>query len=403
MRGPWVGLALIATVGAFAPPAAAPAYAQERTLEQVKTEVLRRAGRQNPFEFVRRDDVEEVVRGLDSLDRDHWAQQWCRMGLRHEARGDRLLAEGAAPAQIGEAYTLAFNYCRAGRYPVASTPGKREAYQHSLRMFRKAAAYFDPPLQIVRFPFEGRELIGYLQVPRGAVRPPVVLHWGGVDGWKEDRQLNSSVLHRFGFATFTMDMPGTGENPILFGEPRAERTFSAAIDHLIGRGDVDGRRIGVWGSSFGGYWGAKLAYTEAGRIRAAVTQGGNVHHGFQPEWLGPALTRTAATYLLGPSSLLDARSFVLGVRTLDEVLRAAPALSLKTQGLLDRPSAPLLAVNGKLDDQAPIEDVYILLEHGAPKEARVYPQGRHMGRSPGMREDELATMIATWLRQRLGP
>jgi hypothetical protein len=35
----------------------------------------------------------------------------------------------------------------------------------------------------------------------------------------------------------------------------------------------------------------------------------------------------------------------------------------------------LLAVNGKLDDQAPIEDVYLLLEHGNPKEARVYPEG----------------------------
>lgn len=232
-------------------------------------------------------------------------------------------------------------------------------------------------------------------------RPPLVIHWGGVDGWKEDRQRNSSILHAQGLATFTMDMPGAGDNPARFMEPDAERTFSAAIDHLQQRDEVDGARIGVWGGSFGGYWAAKLGHVEAARIKAAVTQGGNVHHGFQREWLEPALTRTASTYLLGPSSLFDARSWVLGARTLEEVLAMAPRLSLLDQGLLDGPCAPLLAVNGKLDDQAPIADVYILLEHGMPKTARVYPDGGHMGRTPGMKERVIAELIAQWLRDRL--
>jgi len=99
--------------------------------------------------------------------------------------------------------------------------------------------------------------------------------------------------------------------------------------------------------------------------------------------------------------LLDARSWVLGARTLEEVLALAPALSLKDQGLLNMPSAPLLAVNGKRDDQAPIEDVYLLLEHGAAKSARVYPEGGHMGRTPGMKELEIAEMISRWLQEQL--
>ena len=68
---------------------------------------------------------------------------------------------------------------------------------------------------------------------------------------------------------------------------------------------------------------------------------------------------------------------------MEEFLEVAPRFSLKTMGLLDKPSAPLLGVNGKLDDQAPVADIYLLLEHGNPKSARIYPDGHHMGRTPG--------------------
>ncbi len=373
----------------------------ERTLEQVKAEILRRAGRNSPLEHITPEDAQAAVAALTSLDRDHWAAVWCEIGLRHEAEGDALLRQGADDKKIRDAWFLAYANCRTGRYPVASTPGKQEAHRHSLRCFRKAARYFDPPLQVIEIPFEGKTLTGYLQLPAGVSRPPVVIHWGGVDGWKEDRQRNSAILHRHGLATFTMDMPGAGDNPVKYLEPDAERTFSTAIDHLQQRDEVDGARIGVWGGSFGGYWAAKLAHVEHARIRAAVIQGGNVHHGFQREWLEPALTRTASTYLLGPASLLDARSWALGARGLEEVFTLAPRLSLKDQGLLDGPCAPLLAENGRRDDQAPIADVYLLLEHGTPKTARVYPDGGHMGRTPGMKESAIAEMIALWLQENL--
>ena len=117
--------------------------------------------------------------------------------------------------------------------------------------------------------------------------------------------------------------------------------------------------------------------------------GGNVHYGFQSEWLVPAFTTGGATYLFGAQSLLDARGRAMGVKTVEEFLEAVAPLSLKTMGLLDKPSAPLLGVNGKLDDQAPIADVYLLLEHGNPKSARVYPRrpphGPHAG--PARRRD----------------
>ena len=382
---------------AAAPKAAAP----WRSLEEVKQELMRRAGRLSPFEDIRREDAQQVVDALTSLDRDLWAQLWSKLGLAYEAKADARAREGAGGHELAELYTLAFDYCRVGRYPVPSTPGKEESYRHSLRAFRKAAKYFDPPLHVIELPFDGNTLVGYLQLPPGVARPPVVMHWGGVDGWKEDRLRAAAFILQAGLASLTIDMPGSGENPVRYGDPAAERTYSAWLDHLAQRADVDGSRVAVWGGSFGAYWAARLAFVEARRIKGAVFHGGNVHHGFQEKWLVPAFTTGGATYLFGAGSLLEARGRAMGTKTLEEFLAAVPSLSLKDMGLLDRPSAPILGINGKLDDQAPVEDIYLLMEHGSPKEARIYPQGHHMGRTPGMPEDEIRNTIVTWMKDKL--
>jgi hypothetical protein len=54
-----------------------------------------------------------------------------------------------------------------------------------------------------------------------------------------------------------------------------------------------------------------------------------------------------------------------------------------------------LIVNGKDDLQTPIADLYILLEHGTPKSARVFPGG-HMGQTP-----ETLPTIIRWLLNEL--
>jgi esterase FrsA len=369
------------------------ALAQKRTLDDVKRDIQRRVTqKQQPFDDVRAEEVGRVLASLTSLEKDEWGKRWCDVGLAHEQRGDDLLAKNAPRKETGEEYYLAYSYCHIGRYPAPSSPAKQSAYEHTRRTFKKAANYFDVPLQVLEIPFEGKKLTAYLQVPPGALRPPVVMYWGGVDVWKEDHQRNSAIMHAKGLATLLLDQPGTGESPVRFTEPNAERIFSTAMDYLASRSDVDGRRVAVWG----------LAYVEAKRLKGAVFHGGNAHYGFQEEWLRPALTKTASNYLLGPSSLFDSRSFVLGVKTLEDVFRVAPKLSLKDQGLLDRASAPMLIVNGKLDDQAPIADSYLLMEHGSPKETRFYPEGGHMGATPGLNPDAIATVIIDWLKLRLG-
>lgn len=378
-----------------------PAGSRERTLDEVKAEFMRRAGRLNPFEDIRREDAERVMAALKSLDRDHWAEEWCKIGLSYEEQGDARAKSGASGTELAELYMHGYDACRVGRYPTPTSPGKLAAYQHSLRMFRKAAKSFDPPLEVVELPFEGKKLIGYLQRPPGVTKPAVVMHWGGVDGWKEDRLRITKSILRQGMAALAIDMPGSGENPVLYGDPAAERTYFTWLDHLAQRTDVDGKRIGVWGGSFGAYWAARLAFTAKDRIGGAVFHGGNIHYGFQREWLVPAFTTGGATYLFGAASLLEARGRAMGTKTMEEFLEAAPKFSLLTMGLLDKPSAPLLGVNGKLDDQAPVADIYLLMEYGNPKSARIYADGHHMGRTPGQPADHITETIVAWLKERV--
>jgi len=372
----------------------------EKSLEEIKADILHRAGRFNPFERVNKTDVEQVLKQLTSLDSDLWGRAWGKLGAKYEALALEQEKIGKLK-DAGQIYYLAYEYYRVGRYPVPSSSEKMNCYKGALRTFLKSGATMEPPVERTEIPFEGKKVVGYLQIPPGVTRPPVVMHWGGVDGWKEDRRSNNDILLKLGLACFTIDIPGAGENPCLGSDLRAERTFSAAMDYLETRPDLDGKRIACMGGSFGGYWAAKLAHTEPARLRGAVNWGAGVHRAFQEEWLRPALTLTASQYLMGPASLLDARSYIFGVRTLEETLKIAPSLSLVTQGLIDQPCAPLLCINGKEDDQHPISDLYLLAEHGSPKELRIMAGAGHMGRKKGQSNDEVVNIVTQWLKEKL--
>jgi hypothetical protein len=47
----------------------------EKSLEEIKADILQRAGRVNPFEGVKKEDVEGVLKNLTSLDADLWGKE----------------------------------------------------------------------------------------------------------------------------------------------------------------------------------------------------------------------------------------------------------------------------------------------------------------------------------------
>ena len=125
-----------------------------------------------------------------------------------------------------------------------------------------------------------------------------------------------------------------------------------------------------------------------------------MHNYFTPEWQKPGLS--TREYLF---DLFPARAAVFGVETMDEFLAYGPRLSLKTEGFLGQPSAPMLILNGALDTQVPISDLYLLLQSGGTaKEAWVNPNGGHTGRSvdwPNSRIFE--EIILPWINGKLEP
>ena len=382
------GLAIGATLATaqLAPP---------RTLDELKAEIIERADRKAyPVSQLDPAEVREALGNLRSQNRDEWAAAWGAIGDRYLAKGKAL--ESSDKAAAARAFEHAMEYYMFARFPLEDSPGTFKAYEKALEAFSGYARSIDPPIEAVKFAYEGKEIVGYLRKPKGAKKPPVVMTIGGLDGRKENAAIRNAAYLRHGIAFFSLDMPGTGQTRILI-EPGAEKVFSAAIDELNKRPDIDAQRIAVYGGSWGGHWSARVAYTEKDRIRGAVVQGGPVHGYFQPEWQRKALgTRE---YLFG---LFEARAAVDGGKTLDDFLAYGPKMSLADAKWLAKPSAPMFLINGARDTQVPISDLYVLLRSGSPKEVWVNPEGGHMGRTRTLSDQQIfETVTLPWVVRRL--
>ena len=333
--------------------------------------------------------AEAIFRRLTNLDAEPWVAAWSPLGESAERSGDDFARQGK-DKEAAEAYSKAVAYFGIAKFPVINHPAKQAAYRKCIAAFRKAIRYWDPSAERVEIPFEGGRMIGYLRKPKGVARPAVVIATGGIDVYKEERD-NADLLNA-GMAAFAIDMPGNGECPVWY-TPDAERWYKAAIDYLQMRHDLDGDRIGFIGRSYGGYWGAKMAYVEPKRLKACVQWGGPIHFTFQEPWL-----RHLQTEKLYLWPLLDSMTYANHVTNYDELVRTAPALSLEQQGWLEKPCAPMLAVNGDKDPWISIDDVYLLLKTGEPKSARVFANATHMGRGfPGGG----GNLVMGWLKKQL--
>jgi esterase FrsA len=364
---------------------------EPRPMDEVKKELLARAREmRNPFLHAVYEEVAPVIEHLNSVEREHWAQAFSKLAVPWEEKAAQAEAAGDGAAAMKN-YLIAYDYYHVARYPAPNSPGKLQAYRKSQENYWKAARYFDPPVERVAMPFRGRPgegqvSVGLLRKPREIEKPPVVIVWGGIDAFKEERPTEPYL--RAGLATLCIDMPGVADAP-LAGSDDGERLWDAVFDWLDQRRDLDAERIAVVGGSTGGYWATKLAHTHRERLRAAVNHGGPAHYAFTQEWI---IKAQRGEY---PFELAETLACAFGRSSAEDWMEYSPQLSLLGQGVLTRPCAPLLCVNGLNDSVFPIADMYLLLEHGSPKSARFFPGG-HMGSSGAQ------AVILTWLKEKLG-
>jgi len=369
-----------------------------RTWPELKDAITERVKAQRyPLTGFDAQEVGDILSKIGSLDRDEWARAWMQNGTRHFGEGQAAEKAGQ-PSKAREAYLSAWRYHGFGAWPTQNSAEKKLAHARATEAFRAYARIAEPPIEVLRIAFEGREITAYLQKPPGVAKPPVVLSVGGLDSYKEFvvEQYGPGYL-KAGLAYIALDMPGTGESPLKI-DIGAERIYSRVIDAIEARPDIDPARLGFQGVSWGGHWAARMAIAEPKRLKAVVNWAGPVHGYFQRDWQLKALgTRE---YLF---DLFPARAAVYGTETLEQFLAYGPRMSLKESGALDKPSAPQLLVNGERDTQVPIDDLYIVLKSGSTaKEAWVNPTGGHIGRNREWSDGQIfEQVIVPWFVRRL--
>jgi dienelactone hydrolase len=128
----------------------------------------------------------------------------------------------------------------------------------------------------VYFPSGGDLCAGWMYLPEGVESPPVVILGHGFGATREMGL--DAFAERFaaaGMAALAFTYRHFGDSG---GEPRQVLSINrqladwdAAIEYVKHRGDVDGGRVAVWGSSFGGGHAITVASRHP-ELRAAVAQ-----------------------------------------------------------------------------------------------------------------------------------
>jgi alpha-beta hydrolase superfamily lysophospholipase len=292
-------------------------------------------------------------------DYEQWCSEWSARAAEHMDRGDAAVTAGRL-LTAGEAYLRAGLFYHWASFMFTHDQGQfREALRRMGVAWVKAAPLLSPTMEILAVNFEGVTLNGYLQLPQGVTRPPLMLLLPGADSTKEELfDLAQHILRR-GMAVAAFDGPGQGAVSLeLKMRPDYESAVVAMLDSLLARADVDAERVAVGGISYGGLFSLRAAAVDK-RIRAVVSIS---------SWYSAAgrfaametLTRTGQYQYLGadPAAVME---------------------SITLAGVLDRVTVPVLQVYGGLDEWSPPSNAdRIAAELRGPNTTLVYPDGVHI-------------------------
>ncbi|KAK3311511.1 Alpha/Beta hydrolase protein [Chaetomium strumarium] len=267
------------------------------------------------------------------------------------------------------------------KFPAGNDKPKLEAWEAQKRVYLKAGALWEVPVQEVFVEHahrKGRDLDAipvYVRVPKGKQGVPVVILMTGLDGYRPDNTMRCDEFLKRGWASVVVEIPGTADCPADSADPESpDRLWTSLLEWMAKDGRFDVRRVMVWGLSSGGYYAVRIAHTHKDQLVGSVAQGAGCHYFFDREWLEKV---DGHEY---PFDLTPAMAMKHGFDSVDEFkANAQKKFSLLETGILEKPSTRLLLVNGTLDGLMPIEDSMMLFEYGRPKEARFFSGALHMG------------------------
>ena len=266
---------------------------------------------------------------------------------------------------------------------------KNQAQERARENYRRAIELYDEEQRPIRIeiPFRGTVIPGYLRLT-GQPNRPLIIQINGLDNIKEiENQYLGNYLLEAGFNVFVFDGPGQGEmRRNMKMMPDYEKAVTAIIDWFEENNtyNIELRKIGTTGMSFGGYLSPRAAAFDK-RISCAIGIGG----------LG--YLKTGMAKKVNPIWARDLLH-VTGFKNIEEAKVEWDKIDIKKAPPLDR---PLLIIHGGKDTVIPHpkEQVdYIMDWAVGEKELKYYPDGEHCCANYF---DEVIPYIVDWFKRRL--
>lgn len=330
-------------------------------------------------------DANDFQRVINSIERwDDWCQKWSECGAMHEHMAEK--AEAARQYEsAGYHYfhaTISYHF---GKYLFVRKPQElRAAHEHVVSDYQRGLPYFEYPGEHVAIPYEGGvTMYGILRKPWHTPKPPVVILVPGLDSVKEELHIYGNDFLRRGMAVLAIDGPGQGE--MEFDLPLRhdyEVPIKHAVDYLESRPDVDSRRIGLMGVSFGGQFAVRAAAFEP-RIKATIENCGpyDQSENFNAR---PVISRETMVHRLKAANEADAFNKLK---------------QFNLQGVAEKVTCPLLVIQGGKDRLVPpAQGKRIAAEAGKTAELWLFEDGNHVCNNIPYKH---RPQQADWMRQKL--
>lgn len=335
----------------------------------------------------------EKLSGASGADSERWHRVWCEISTGVEATADAAYTDGHLRTAASSWQRAAIYRQWAVAFLAVDNAARAKGYRRSVELFARFADACDPPIERVEVPYEDSSFPSWLWRPAADPPVPCVIYLPGWDSTKEQGAGLAAALAERGIATLLCDGPGIGEAVNfrrLVNRYDYEVPARAALQTLLDDPRVDPTRIGVVGSSLGGYRAARFAAFEP-RLAATVIWGAIWDFGrawqHQLERAGSSLPTNH-----------DHALHVMGAETLDEVTELLSQWTLA--GVAERIRSPLLILHGAEDSQIPVEEAELLHRSAASaqKVLRVFPVG-HSGSAHCQNDNRVLAheQIGDWL------
>src|SRR5579863_6794592 len=314
-----------------------------------------------------------IANGVDPNDFQHlarrierwedWSREWSACAAMHEQMGKEAEVQ-ACYESAGYHYLHAAITHHFGKFVFVQNPEElHAAHDHVVQTYQKALPYFDFPGERVAIPYEqGDTMYGILRKPWHTPKPPIVILIPGLDSVKEELHSYGDDFLRRGMAVLAIDGPGQGEMeleyPMRFDY---EVPIKHAIDYLETRPDVDAKRVGLMGVSFGGYYAPRAAAFEP-RVKAAIGNCGpyNPVGNFAQR---PLISRETYIHRLKAANQEDA---------LNKLQR------FNLEGVAEKITCPLLVIVGGKDRLVPPEQGKRTASEARNAELWFFEDGNHV-------------------------